>query len=185
MWNVEYWHRNADGEVLQYKKNSNAIVENWLEHAMERLIAELDADASLAFTDPAAAEIGTANAVDQIMLMNTDDTTGVREGANILLLVDGTNNVDAAHFNPADGAYSNPGAITTDGDGEVSVTFLAQGNPVVTTQMQLVKAPLDDTTIGSPAVPDVAAVDVLAVIEITVDLADTDTLTVTWTIDVD
>ena len=181
VWNVEYWHRNAEGEVLQHKKESNAIVASGLEHAMERLIAELDADAALAFSNPAATQIGTANAFDQIVLMNADDAAS--DGllaASVLLLVDGTNNADAAHVNPADGTYTNIGD-TTDGDGKVVVTFLAQGNPAAATQMHLVKAPFDDTVGGTLAI---VAADVLATIEITVDLADTDTLQVDWTINI-
>ena len=188
-WNVEYWHRDADGELLQYGKDSNAIVASGLEHAMERLIAAEDADAALAFTNPAAAEIGNANAFDQIVLMDTDDAAS--DGllaANILLLVDGGTGNNAGQAaggdanNPADGAYSNPGANTTDGDGEVILQFLADGDPAVATQMHLVKAPFDNTGDGAVAI---AAEDILATIEITVDLADTDTLTVTWTLDVD
>ena len=181
-WNVEYWHRNAEGEVLQHKKESNAIVASGLEHAMERLIAEADADASLAFADPGAvAEIGVANAFDQIVLLNVDDAAsdGILLGS-VLTNVDGTNNADAVHMNPADGTYANVGSAT-DGDGSVAVTFLAQGDPAQAEQMHLVKAPFDDTVGGALAI---AADDVLATIEIVVDLADTDTLTVTWTINV-
>ena len=186
-WNVEYWHRNADGEVLQHVKNSNAIVASGLEHAMERLITA--ASPALGFTDPAAAEIGEANAFDQIVLMNTDDAAS--DGllaANILLDVDGGTGNNAGQAaggvenNPADGAYSNVGD-TTDGDGSVTLQFLADGDPAVATQMHLVKAAVDDTTVGGAAA--IAAEDILGTIEITVDLADTDTLTVTWTIDVD
>ena len=90
VWNVEYWHRAADGTVLQHEKKHNAIVACGLEHASERLIAAGSGDASLTFTNPAAAEIGDANAFDQIVLMDTDDAAS--DGllaANILLLVDG------------------------------------------------------------------------------------------------
>ena len=188
-WNVEYWHRNAEGELLQHKKDSNAIVASGLEHAMERLITALDADATLAFTDPATSAIGEANAFDQIVLMDTDDAAS--DGllaANILLLIDGGTGDNAgqaaggAAWNPADGAYSNVGT-TSDGDGDVTLQFLADGNPDAATQMHLVKAGVDDT--GSGGAAAIAAADILATIEISVDLADTDTLTVTWTIDVD
>ena len=49
--------------------------------------------------------------------------------------------------------------------------------------MHLVKAGTDDT--GAAGAAAINADDILATIEITVDLADTDTLTITWTIDVD
>ena len=188
-WNVEYWHQNAEGEVLAYKKDSNAIVASGLEHAMERLIAAQSP--SLVFTNPAAAEIGEANAFDQIVLMNTDDpATGGLAAANILLLVDGGTGNNAgqaaggAKWNPADGAYANVGD-TTDGDGKVTLQFLADGDPAAATQMHLVKAGVDDTDPGAGGAAAIAAVDILATIEISVDLADTDTLTVTWTLDID
>ena len=187
-WNVEYWHRTAEGRVLEHKKTSNAIVASGLEHAMERLIAGNDSDATLAFTDPGAAEIGEANAFDQIVLMDTDDAAS--DGllaANILLLVDGGTGNNAGQAaggtknNPADGAYSDVGD-TSDGDGKVTLKFLADGNPDAATQMHLVKAAVDDTADGAAAI---AAADILATLEISVDLADTDTLTIEWTIDLD
>ena len=187
-WNVEYWHRTAEGRVLEHKKTSNAIVASGLEHAMERLIAGNDSDATLAFTDPGAAEIGEANAFDQIVLMDTDDAAS--DGllaANILLLVDGGTGNNAGQAaggtknNPADGAYSDVGD-TSDGDGKVTLKFLADGNPDAATQMHLVKAAVDDTADGAAAID---AADILATLEISVDLADTDTLTIEWTIDLD
>lgn len=180
-WNVEYFHRNAAGELLGHRKAHNAIVASGLEHAAERLSGALDAEASLAFANPAAAQIGEANAFDNVVLMNVDDAAS--DGllaASILLLVDGTNNADAAHVNPADGVYANAGTAT-DGDGTVTLTFLAQGDPAAATQMHLVKAATDDTVGGALAI---AAADILATIEISVDLADTDTLQIIWTINV-
>ena len=189
-WNVEYWHRTAQGRILEHKKTSNAIVASGLEHAMERLIAGNDSDATLAFTDPGAAEIGEANAFDQIVLMNTDDSdaTDGLLAANILLNVDGGTGNNAGQAaggtknNPADGAYSDVGD-TSDGDGKVTLKFLADGNPDAATQMHLVKAAVDDTAAGGAAAIDAA--DILATLEINVDLADTDTLTIEWTIDLD
>ena len=187
-WNVEYWHRTAEGRVLEHKRTSNAIVASGLEHAMERLIAGNDSDATLAFTDPGAAEIGEANTFDQIVLMDTDDAAS--DGllaANILLNADGGTGGNAGQAaggtknNPADGAYSDVGD-TSDGDGKVTLKFLADGNPDAATQMHLVKAAVDDTADGAAAID---AADILATLEISVDLADTDTLTIEWTIDLD
>jgi len=187
-WNVEYWHRTAEGRVLQHKRTSNAIVASGLEHAMERLIAGNDSDATLAFTDPGAAEIGEANTFDQIVLMDTDDAASDNLlAANILLNVDGGTGGNAGQAaggtknNPADGAYSDVGD-TSDGDGKVTLKFLADGNPDAATQMHLVKAAVDDTADGAAAID---AADILATLEISVDLADTDTLTIEWTIDLD
>ena len=190
-WNVEYWHRNAAGEVLQHKKDSNDIVASGLEHAMERLIAAGSADAGLAFTNPVAAEIGEANAFDQIVLMNLDDAAaGGLALANILLLVDGGtgnnagHNAGEPHTNPADGAYSDTGGSATDGTGEVTLKFLAVGNPDNASQMHLVKAGTDDTSTGGGGAVNIAFDDILATIEIGVDLDNTDTLTITWTLNV-
>jgi len=188
-WNVEYWQQDADGQVLQHRQAHNAIVANGLEQAVERLIAAGDADAALAFGNPAASEIGEANAFDQIVLMNADDDAS--DGllaSNILLLVDGGTGNNAGQAaggavnNPADGTYVNVGDAT-DGDGSVVLQFLADGDPVPATQMHLVKAAVNDTSAGGAVA--IAAEDILATIEIDVDLADTDTLTVTWTIDVE
>ena len=188
-WNVEYWHRTAEGRVSEHKKTSNAIVASGLEYAMERLIAGNQSDVNLAFTTPVTGAIGEANAFDQIVLMDTDDAAS--DGllaANILLNVDGGTGNNAGHaagsekYNPADGAYSNVGT-TSDGDGKVTLKFLADGNPDAATQMHLVKAAVDDTVAGGAAAIDAA--DILASLEINVDLADTDTLTIEWTIDLD
>ena len=120
--------------------------------------------------------------------MDTDDAAS--DGllaANILLNVDGGTGGNAGQAaggvenNPAGGAYSDVGT-TSDGDGKVTLKFLADGNADAATQMHLVKAGVDDTTDGAVAI---AAADVLATIEISVDLGDTDTLTIDWTIDFD
>ena len=183
-WNVEYWHKNADGEVLQHKKQSNAIVANGLEYAVERLAAELTAEAGLTFADPAATQIGTANAFDQIVLLDTDDAaTGGIAATAILFNVDGGTGSNAGQaaggpkWNPADGLYANVGT-NADGDGSVTLQFLADGDPAAATQMHLVKAATEDQAVAGDGLGTaIAELDILATIEITVDLADTDTLT--------
>ena len=67
------------------------------------------------------------------------------------------------------------------GDGTVTLQFLAVGDAAAATQMHLVKAGVDDTTDSGAAA--IASDDIAATIEIGVDLDDTDTLTVTWTVD--
>jgi hypothetical protein len=187
-WNVEYWHRTAEGRVLEHKRTSNAIVASGLEHAMERLIAGNQSDVNLAFTTPVTGAVGESNAFDQIVLMGTDDAaSNGLAAADILLLVDGGNGdndnqaAGGAKYNPADGAYSNVGT-TSDGDGKVTLKFLADGNPVAATQMHLVKRAPYNTADGAALI---VAADILATLEISVDLADTDTLTIEWTIDLD
>lgn len=176
-WNVELTQRDAAGNVLYNEILHNAIQDNGLEDAMLRLI-----DVS-----GAGDKAGETDAYDQIVLMDTDDTAS--DGllaANILLLVDGGSgnnagqNADTVHNNPADGAFSDGGGDGV-GDGTVTLQFLAVGNPAAATQMHLVKAGVDDTAASGAAA--IASTDILATIEISVDLADTDTLTVTWTVD--
>ena len=183
MWNVEYWHRNADGELLENKRLHNAVQALGLDAAMERLINK---DAVL--NTATANVIGEEDAFDQIVLMSADDpAAGGLALANILTNVDGGTGDNAGQAaggvinNPADGVYANPGSTTGDGLGTVTLQFLADGDPAAATQMHLVKAAADNTVGGAAAI---AEADVLATIEISVDLADTDTLTVTWTLDV-
>jgi hypothetical protein len=167
-WNVEYWHRASDGTVIGHQKQHNAMTGIGMEEAMLRLIKDGELSA------------GDADIFDQIVLMNADDSAD--DGllaANILLDVDGTNNPDEVESNPADGVFTDVGTAT-DGDGKVTVTFLAQGDPQPATQMHLVKSAPDDTADGGVAA--VAAEDIAATIEISVDLSDTDTLQVDWTI---
>lgn len=173
-WNVEYWHRSADGELLGHKKSHNAFTDNGLEIAMERLIKVGAGD--LADTSTTT-NLLQGDSFNQIVLLDTDDTTGVIEAANILLLVDGGSPGTA---NPATGSFSDGGADGL-GDGSIAVTFTAS-DAATATQMQLVKAAAEDTSDGAA---EIAVADVLAVIEIDVTLANTDTLTVTWTVDAD
>ena len=176
-WNVELTQTDAAGNILYNEKLHNAIQSNGLEDAMLRLI-----DVSAA-----GDKSGETDAYDQIVLMNVDDTAS--DGllaANILLLVDGgTGNnagqdADAVHNNPADGAFTDGGGDGT-GDGTVTLKFQAVGDPAAATQMHLVKSGVDDTAAAGAAA--INSDDIAATIEISVDLADTDTLTVTWTID--
>ena len=153
MWNVEYWHRNADGELLENKRLHNAVQALGLDAAMERLINK---DAVL--NTATANMIGEEDAFDQIVLMSVDDAAaGGLALANILTNVDGGTGDNAgqvaagAKWNPADGAYANPGATTGDGLGTVTLQFLGDGDPAAATQMHLVKAAPDDTVGGAPS----------------------------------
>ncbi len=183
-WNVEYWHRNADGEVLQHKIAHNAITVEGLDATNLLLI---DESAVLAAGSP----LTDTDTYDQILLMDvnlaTRPITSPPVSGDILLLVDGGDDgnntgqdTDAVHTNPADGLDAATGGGS--GDGTVTSQFLAVGNPDPALQMRLVKAAPDDTAISCCAAITLA--QTLAVIAISVDLADTDTLTITWTIDV-
>lgn len=174
-WNVEYWHRNADGDLLGHKKSHNAFTNNGLEIAMERLIKVGAGDLSDATT---TTNLIVEDAFNKIVLLNVDDTSGDIDASAILQLVDGQGSPAIA--NPAVGTFSDGGADGL-GDGSIAVTFTASGSATAT-QMQLVKAAPADTTSSGTLI---SASDVLAVIEIDVTLANTDTLTVTWTVDAD
>ena len=174
-WNVEYWHRNADGEVLQHKKDQNLVTPLGLDAANVRLIGP-----QLLVNLAEGSDVDT---YDQIVLANVNLADGSPLAAgDILLLVDGGTGdnsgrvVGAPNFNPADGAY----AIGATGVGTVTNQFLAQtGISGSALEMRLVKTLPDDTDVSAVAIP---LSDTLAIITIIVTLADTDTLTVTWTI---
>ena len=182
VWNVEYWHRNAAGEVLQHKKDHNTVTVEGIDRANALLI---DSTQILANNSDATDN----DTYDQILLMDvnlaTRAITAAPQAADILLLVDGGTgnntgqNTDGVNHNPADGAYA--AGATDSGDGTVTVQFLAQsGDPPAALQMRLVKAIPDDT--ATTCCATITLADTLAVIAINVDLADTDTLTITWTL---
>jgi hypothetical protein len=189
MWNVEYWHHNSDGELLTYGEGHNTVTGIGVEAGMERLIqASLD----LGTQTDAAGLLTEANTWDQIALLNTnaagDSVTDGILAASILDLVDGgtaqnENQVaGGAITNPADGAFSDTTNSTTDGKAEVTLKFLADGDPGVASQMVLGKFAVRDNQGAAGAA--LAAEDILAAIDISVNLANTDTLTITWTIDI-
>ena len=175
-WNVEYWHRNADGDLLAYKKDHNAFTANGKEMAMERLIKVGAGNLADTSTTPQLIE---ADAYNKIVLQTTDDEgDSIIESAKIALLMDGGGTGDA---NPMPGSFSDGGGDGT-GDGSIAVTFTKTGAGTVTlTEMSLVAGEEDDTLVGGAA--DIAVIDVLAVINLDVTLSPTDTLTVTWTVD--
>ena len=175
MWNVEYWHRNAEGEVLQHKKDHNLVTPLGLDAANVRLIGP-----QVLVNLGEGSDIDT---YDQIVLANVNLADGTPLAAgNILLLVDGGTGdnsgqvVGAPNFNPADGAY----AVGATGVGTVTNQFLAQtGISGTALEMRLIKTLPDNTADGAVGV---ALADTLAIISINVTLADTDTLTITWTL---
>lgn len=187
VWNVEYWHHNADGDVLQHRTAHNTVTGVGVEAAMERVI---NASLDLGSQTDGAGLLTEANTWDQIALMNAaNDVTDGVAAIEILDEVDGgsAQNADraagGAQFNPADGAYTDSGT-TTDGKGDVTLQFLAEaGNPAAALRMVLGKFAARDNVDDAGAA--LAAADILAFIDINVDLAATDTLTITWTLDID
>ena len=177
-WNVEYWHRNAAGDLIEYKKEHNAFLKNGKEIAMERLIKV--GAGHLQDTSTATGLIQT-DAFNKIVLQVTDNDSdsspNAIETGLISLTVDGDNGTSGSQ-NPATGSFSDGGGDGT-GDGSIAVTFVADDTSVLS-EMSLVAAPPDDTDNGSV---EIAIADVLAVISLSVTLESTDTPTVTWTID--
>ena len=176
---MEYTHKTADGDVLQQSKAHNTVTVEGLETAMNRLI------------DDGSITAGGTAAFDNILLMKTDQSAAPATdfpvfADDILLLVDGAG-ADSAHANPADGTFSATGGgsgNTTDGAGTVAVTFTemgSSGGPAAALQMRLVNSTPRDTVTETV---NVSLAETLATIAISVDLAPTDTLTVTWTIDI-
>jgi len=194
-WNVEYWHRNAEGLVLLHKTDHNVVSEIGKQAAMARLI---DVDVTTS---------GAADTFDQVVLMNashTVDTSTAVTDTKILTDVAGAAGSTAVadgptvHLNPVSGTFTDSGSI--DGAGKVTVIFKgATGNPDAAVQMLLVKTVEDDSAADAGAgdgtaaggadadtnLADIAAADILAAITISVDLAATDTLQIDWTIDID
>ncbi len=176
-WNVEYWHRDAAGEVLQHKIDHNTITGVGDEMALDRLInAGGDGDVA-----------GETDAMDQIVLLDVaytvDNVTAVPV-TSVLQNVDGDG--AANNQNPSDGVFGDVTASTTDGKGEVVETFTATaGDPPAAVQMLLGKFPVQSQADNTDPASTIAAADILASIVINVDLAPTDTLQITWTIDVD
>ena len=177
-WNVEYWQRNAAGDLIEYKKEHHAFLKNGKEIAMERLIKV--GAGHLQDTSSSTGLIQT-DAYNKIVLQTTDNESdsspNVIETGKISLTVDGDNGTGGSQ-NPATGFFSDGGGDGT-GDGSIAVTFVADDTSVLS-EMSLVAAPPDDTDDGSA---EIAVADVLAVISLSVTLESTDTLTVTWTID--
>ena len=192
---MEYWHRNADGVVLQHVIDQNTVSEIGKQAAMARLI-----DVSITIAS-------ATTTFAQVVLMKTahsvDTTTAVTD-TKILLDVAGAagstpvGDGPSVHLNPVSGTFTDSGSV--DGAGKVTVIFkAAAGDPDPAVQMLLVKTVEDDSAAddgsadgsnaGSPDLSnnlvDIVAADILAAITISVDLAPTDTLQIDWTIDVD
>ena len=187
VWNVEYWHKNAAGEVLQYQKKHNTVLDEGVQAAMERIV------------DVSVTTSGAADTFDNIVLLGNavsvsainGGSTNIILGSDILDFVDGLAGDTApvaggVYMNPATGTFTDDGS--EDGKGSVQVAFLGEtdGNDSVTgpanaVQMLLVKAPPFDN-IGNGG-ETINADEILAAITISVNLAETDTLTVTWTLD--
>lgn len=170
-WNVELTQKNAAGEILYTEKMKNSLTNEGFQAAMERVI-------SSAAQNTNAAE---SEAFDNIVLLSgSEGLNAAITGTNVLTNIDGGQGggtgsaAGGPKNNPADGGFTD-GA---DGVGSVAVTFLADGDPAAAVQMALVKSNVQE---GSAA-DDIVIADILAKITISVDLADTDTLTVTWTI---
>ena len=175
---------------MLYRKDHNTITGVGLEAAMQLVI---NASLDIGTQTDGDGLLTEVNTWDQIALLDTvDDVTDGVLAANILVKVDGgaAQNSDhgagGAKYNPADGAYTDAGT-TTDGKGEVTLKFLADGNPDAAVQMVLGRFPREDNTgdDAGEASNALATGDILASIAINVDLADTDTLTITWTLDFD
>lgn len=182
VWNVELVQRDAAGNILYQEKFQNTLTNSGLDAAVGRLSSESVVATVVADT----AGDGETFAFDNIVLLHTDDSAaGGIADFNILGFVDGGTGSNSGRtassqfFNPADGTSTGFGG--GDGVGVVTVEFLASStlDPSTAAQMHLVRV-VDDTEGGTATI---AEADILATIEISVDLGTTDTLTITWTID--
>ncbi|MCH8988689.1 MAG: hypothetical protein IIA92_07765 [Chloroflexi bacterium] len=172
VWNVEYWHRDSDGNLLQYGKDHNAITVEGLDAAVDHLLSQTVQDA-----------LGADDAFDKIILLtanaSVDPASDGFTAANIALDIDGTNVAGGADLNPADGVLSGTGGL--DGVGIITVTFVSDVDSNAIAQMGLINQAAIDTASTTEA--DIIAADILASLDITVTLNTNDTLQITWTID--
>lgn len=171
-WNVEYWHRDSEGNLLAYGKDHNAVTAEGLDAAVDHLLSQSVQDG-----------LGADTAFDKIILLSanasSDPASNGFTNTNIVLDIDGTNVPGGTDFNPANGVLSGTGGL--DGVGVITVTFVSDVDSNAILQMGLVNTPAIDTA-GNPEAA-IAAADILASLDITVTLNTNDTLQITWTID--
>ena len=165
---IEYVVRGADGKVKQQGAIRNTTNDP---EALNEVFNRITGTASGgAYDGIAALDVPVA----------TDDPSNGVLASSLTLLLDG-DSVAAGNQNPTDGA------VTTDfgtesGNGTVAVTFTAQGAANVL-QIVLTKSIEDDTADGALAIADA---DIFAFVDVPdVSLAASDTVTYTWTVDVD
>ena len=164
---VEYTVRGPDGKVKKHEVIHNTVNVEGLNDAFNLITAT-----------GLGAHDGIAALKDDVA---TDDPADGVLAASIALTLDGDSGTGGDQ-NPADGT------VTTDfgtesGNGTVGVTFTATGS-VTIKQIVLTRATEDDTLVGGAVA--IADADIFAYVDVPdISLTTNDTVTYTWTIDVD
>ena len=181
--NIDMIIRDADGNLKDHIVVHNAVnTGEALDNALERLI----------FTG--AAPMTGGGIFSQIVALtadfNADDPSDGYSNFSITKFIDADTN-SPGFQNPGTGSFA---AISENGNGSIAVTFTSSSGGAQSTQIRqiaLVKQTSDqdtsapDTGLGVDGRRDIPDDNVLAYREVTIDLSTSDTLTITWTIDLD
>ena len=164
---IEYTVRDADGKLKEHGIIHNTVNAEALNETFNRIAATASGGA---FDGIAALSVATS----------TDNPADGVLSTSIELLLDGDGGTGGDQ-NPADGTVTTDFGSET-GNGTVAVTFTATGAADVL-QIVLTKATEDDTTDGALAIVDA---DIFAYVDVPdISLTTNDTVTYTWTVDVD
>ena len=164
---VEYTVRGPDGKIKEHDIIYNTVNVEGLNDTFNLITAT---------------GLGTHDGIAALSVtVATDDPSDGVLASSITLLLDGDGGTGGEQ-NPADGT------VTTDfgtesGNGTVAVTFTATGAADVR-QIVLTRSVEDDTLVGGAA--PIADADIFAYVDVPdISLTASDTVTYTWTVDVD
>lgn len=164
---VEYTVRGPDGKIKEHQIIHNTVNNEGLNYTFNLITA-----AGLGVHD---------GIVAMSVAVGTDDPSDGVLASSITLLLDGDSGTGGEQ-NPADGTVTTDFGTET-GNGTVDVTFTATGSADIR-QIVLTRATEDDTLVGGAAA--IADADIFSYIDVPdISLSASDTVTYTWTIDVD
>ena len=164
---VEYTVRGPDGRIKKQETIYNTVNNEGLNDTFNLITAT----GSGTYDGIAAMSVA----------VGTDDPSDGVLAASITLLLDGDGGTGGEQ-NPADGNVTTDFGTET-GNGTVDVTFTATGATDIR-QIVLTRAPEDDTLVGGAAA--IADADIFAYVDVPdISLTASDTVTYTWTVDVD
>ena len=164
---VEYTVRGPDGKIKEHDIIHNTVNNEGLNDTFNLITAT-----GLGVHDGIAA---------LSVAVGTDDPSDGVLSTSITLLLDGDSGTGGEQ-NPADGTVTTDFGTET-GNGTVDVTFTATGSADIR-QIVLTRATEDDTLVGGAAA--IADADIFSYVDVPdISLSASDTVTYTWTIDVD
>ena len=163
---IEYTVRGPDGKIKEHDIIYNTVNDEGLNDTFNLITAT---------------GLGTYDGIAAMDVnVATDDPSNGVDSTSITLLLDG-DSVTGGEQNPADGTVTTDFGTET-GNGTVAVTFTATGAADIF-QIVLTSSIEDDTSDGALAIADV---DIFAYVDVPdISLSASDTVTYTWTVDVD